>query len=407
MKGKILSLLSVFAVIAAFTFDAYSEKTHPIIFGGAQVRPRSVYVGTGGSATNTGDGDLYVQDGLEADGNAVIGDGNGDIHLVTGSIGLGADATPDARVEVVSVAADSYALIVSSQNASTNLFAVDSINNEVEISVPVGIGDTSPDARLEVVPQSGDTYSLRVSSQDGSTDILAVDDVNQELEVTAKVGIGDSTPDARLEVVPASGDSYALRVSSQNGSTDLLVVDAVLDRVGVLTSAPATTLEVEGSASFGAGVNKSTFSTAGSLTLAADSNSIRWPANTAQATDRSFTYTGAQTTYGNHVLFKSDTSAQANDTKVWQIDDAGEHHYMAVGFGSGAAISTMTVGGNLQMGGYAQLFSRTIAQLVAIPPSVVGQQYFCSDCTLAGGRAVVSTGTSAGNFSDADGSDFE
>ena len=70
-------------------------------------------------------------------------------------------------------------------------------------------------------------------------------------------------------------------------------------------------------------------------------------------------------------------------------------------------IGTTSPNATLDVAGGVGLYSRTIAQLVAITPAQVGIQYYCSDCTLAGGRAVISTGTAAANFSDADGSDWE
>ena len=51
--------------------------------------------------------------------------------------------------------------------------------------------------------------------------------------------------------------------------------------------------------------------------------------------------------------------------------------------------------------------SFTIAELKLIAPRVLGQTAYCSDCTLAGGRMVESTGTSAGEWADADGSDWD
>ena len=47
----------------------------------------------------------------------------------------------------------------------------------------VGIGDATADASLEVAPVAADTYSFRVSSQNGTTDLLAVDSVNNEVEI--------------------------------------------------------------------------------------------------------------------------------------------------------------------------------------------------------------------------------
>lgn len=51
----------------------------------------------------------------------------------------------------------------------------------------------------------------------------------------------------------------------------------------------------------------------------------------------------------------------------------------------------------LVMNGYLQYYSRTAAQIAAITPSVVGQAYYCSNCTAQ--TICISTGTSAGQFS--------
>lgn len=55
--------------------------------------------------------------------------------------------------------------------------------------------------------------------------------------------------------------------------------------------------------------------------------------------------------------------------------------------------------------GRVGLYSRTIAQLQAITPTAVGQMYYCNNCSPL--KAVVSTGTSAGNFADAAGGTFK
>lgn len=58
--------------------------------------------------------------------------------------------------------------------------------------------------------------------------------------------------------------------------------------------------------------------------------------------------------------------------------------------------------GDVQVDGFTQLGSQTIAQLLAITPTAVGQTYWCSNCkggaASAVGTIVSSTGTSAGNF---------
>ena len=60
--------------------------------------------------------------------------------------------------------------------------------------------------------------------------------------------------------------------------------------------------------------------------------------------------------------------------------------------------------GGLTLTGGIGFYSRTIAQLLAITPSAVGQAYYCSDCSPK--KAVISTGTSVGNFAAIDGGNF-
>ena len=76
---------------------------------------------------------------------------------------------------------------------SSNAINVDSGNLYLDCSTnELGLGDASPDARLEVVPAGTDTYSLLVSSANGSTNELAFDVGNDEWEVAANEDITGS-----------------------------------------------------------------------------------------------------------------------------------------------------------------------------------------------------------------------
>jgi len=91
----------------------------------------------------------------------------------------------------------------------------------------------------------------------------------------------------------------------------------------------------------------------------------------------------------------------STDTPTYGLDVYGTGRYTdAV-----TLDSTLGVTGAVTIGGYTQLYSRSMAQLLAITPTVVGQQYFCNDCSPT--KIVVSTGTSQGNFADAVGGAFE
>jgi hypothetical protein len=174
----------------------------------------------------TGD-DLTVTDDLTVSGDATV----------ALTLGVG-DLTPDAKLEVQSLGAgETYALLVSSDNGSTNELAYDTANDQLEISADVGIGGdaATPDARLEVASKgAGETYSLLLSSANGSTNEIAFDTANDEVEILATVGIGDASPDAMLEVVSEGIDeTYALLVSSTNGSTNEIAFDTGADELEI------------------------------------------------------------------------------------------------------------------------------------------------------------------------------
>ena len=65
-----------------------------------------------------------------------------------GQISIGNDDTPDAKLEIIPLAVDQYALMVSSQDEVTPLMAVNKAGN-------LGIGTASPAGKLDVV---GDAY---------------------------------------------------------------------------------------------------------------------------------------------------------------------------------------------------------------------------------------------------------
>lgn len=65
------------------------------------------------------------------------------------------------------------------------------------------------------------------------------------------------------------------------------------------------------------------------------------------------------------------------------------------GTGSAAVVVSMS---SATVTGYYQFASKTLAQLHALVPTAVGQEYYCTDCTVDG--KTVSTGTVVGSFSE-------
>lgn len=123
------------------------------------------------------EGGAILNEGGAAVDLRVEGDNTDNLLIVDGSadaVGIGSDSTPDATLEVTPRAADTYALRISSQNASTNLLAVQATNGEVELGVPLvpysrtvaQIGAISPRAvgLLYLCSNCVNTYTLCVST---------------------------------------------------------------------------------------------------------------------------------------------------------------------------------------------------------------------------------------------------
>lgn len=79
----------------------------------------------------------------------------------------------------------------------------------------------------------------------------------------------------------------------------------------------------------------------------------------------------------------------------------------SVSAGTSVSATTTVTGGTgvIATAGPMTLYSRTMAQLLGMTPTAVGQMYYCSDCTR---KVVVSTGTTLwGQFAGAEGGKFE
>lgn len=104
------------------------------------------------------------------------------------------------------------------------------VSGDATVALTLGVGDLTPDAQFEVQSLgAGETYALLISSDNGSTNEVAFDTANDELEISAKVSIGqtiDTTPDATVEIVPAIGDTYSLIVSSVGAAVSHLAVNS-------------------------------------------------------------------------------------------------------------------------------------------------------------------------------------
>lgn len=186
-------------------------------------------------------GTLNVVGATTLTGNVALTGGvaaSSNITTTNGQIGVG-DATPDAPLELVGNAGDTYSFLISSANQTTNEVAFDTALDQLEIGGKVSIGqtvDATPDAQVEIIAGAGIQYGLKVSSGNGSTDEIAYDTSLDQLEVGAKLSVGqspDQTPDAQVEIVAGAGIQYGLKISSGNGSTDEIAYDTSLDQLEI------------------------------------------------------------------------------------------------------------------------------------------------------------------------------
>lgn len=89
----------------------------------------------------------------------------------------------------------------------------------------------------------------------------------------------------------------------------------------------------------------------------------------------------------------------------WNVRNNSSASVMFMKDSGNVGINVTDPSETLEVAGGIASYSRTMAQLLAIPPSQVGVQYFCNNCTPA--KMVVSTGTAAGNFADIMGGTFQ
>lgn len=279
------------------------------------------------------------------------------------------------------------------------------------------------------------------------------------------VGIGTASPATKLDV---NGTITATGLSVPTGSMTIstLTVDSntiktVSGKSGFGTTSPATTVDVNGDFQAGSGANKSTFTATGSLQAVSGFNISNSSVSIVGATS-GFSVGGSTLNVNNGnvcigdrtcsqpLFIKNDGGASATDNLIqiqttgdggigrhfgidtnndlmydrlndggtygwtWQ-NASGSNNLMTLTRNANGVASLSVTGGlsaaygvsaaTFTATGFIQSLSRTSAQLLAIAPSAVGQQYFCSDCSPT--KMVVSTGTSAGNFADPAGGAFK
>lgn len=241
---------------------------------------------------------------------------------------------------------------------------------------------------------------------------------------TGTVTIRPASTEPQLHLQQSNGDDgWRLHADANVGALTFFRRESAVDAAKVFFKAdgkvrigdgntPLATLDVGGSAMFGSGGTQSTFTTTGALTLPSGSQvTARGGITTSSAT-----FTGPVlmasgsdfTTRGSTISIRPATDVaqlhlqQNNGTDGWKFHaDAGVGDLAFQRFESGSASEKVRVTAN---GGW-RLYSRTIAQLLAITPGAVGETFFCNNCSPT--KVVVSTGTGPGNFAASDGGSFQ
>ncbi|MDE2490834.1 MAG: hypothetical protein KGM24_08295 [Elusimicrobia bacterium] len=247
------------------------------------------------------------------------------------------------------------------------------------------------------------------------------------LIVSGDVGIGTATPSVPLAVYTGGGfaaDLVHVNSGAQYlalGSNDLsnfstlrsynsslgsepLILNDIGGGVGVGTTGPGATLDVNGDAQFGSGSAKSTFTATGSLQVPG-SIEAGGATGTTNALDVKGgaaigTYAGANAAGSGNLIVSGGVGIGTNSPGADALDVVGSAKLGA----AGTQISVGTTG-SVTLADFLQLKSDTLATLQALAPSAVGQVYYCSNCVPP--KVVVATGTAAGNFADAVGGTFQ
>ncbi len=164
------------------------------------------------------------------------------------------------------------------------------------------------------------------------------------------------------------------------------------------------------------GTATASISNLGVLTVASIVNSGAFSATTLAGTTLSLS--GAETVLGASYL--GDATTRSTHTAAGALDlhaglsaatVASDATVVAATnvtatAGSVSAGTTVTAGTNIiATAGFIQTYSRSLAQIMAITPTAVGQVYFCNNCSPV--EMAMSTGTSVGMFANFSGAQLD
>lgn len=184
-----------------------------------------------------------------------------------GRLGIGNDLTPDGTIEIVPAAADTYALLVSSQNGSTNLFFVNGITGESSFASNVGIGVADPASALDIVNTGDVSQAASVASGNYATLILSADTNNNASNVSSSIRFSNDNA-YKAEIGVQDNNGLWLEVDGTAGFSTPQMSILSTGYVGIGNTAPATILDVS-SAAAGVGLVSRVYNTSNTAGSAA------------------------------------------------------------------------------------------------------------------------------------------
>ena len=273
------------------------------------------------------------------------------------------------------------------------------------------ISGIATDNQTQLTQVAADTTTISGIATDNQTQLtqVAVDTTTLQTNIDGKASLADVNTFVSSQTISnnlgVTGNITGVNIYASGSSTHTGVT-TLSGNVGIGRSPTTNKLEVSGV------VKIAIDSQSGTLVFGDAGSSLEY--------NGIWRGLGNSKTVGNHlniqgyngVHIMEGSAAFGSATEVLTVYDNGNvgistttPSYKLDVNGTLHATGAVTLDSNITIGGYTQLYSRSIAQLQAITPTVVGQTYFCNNCSPT--KIVVSTGTAQGNFANAVGGAFE
>lgn len=282
----------------------------------------------------------------------------------------------------------------------TGTASVDGLTDTSSMTVKgsLRVEGTGGETLLGPLTLAGSSLTVSGAGQFGGNGIFNGDYVQlNHVGGNADIYFGEGTGANQYGILHWNAAGNYVSLANQ-GNTDALKIQS--GGVTVANSLTASSVTVTGSAFSVGGSTLAVLEGKVGIGTTAPSDTLHVKsANGIRIQDTS----GSGTASSSLISFADDSDVR--QSYIWK-DSGGQMLFVnEVGTGDIVFSPGNSAKVNITAAGGLGSYSRTMAQLLAIAPSAVGQQYFCNNCTPA--KMVVSTGTSAGNFADIMGGTFQ